>query len=73
MLTSDEELVSCRISGSHSGGPKSSTFWNITQHMQLKVSRRFGGIRRLYIPQRRLTFNGLHGILFQKTRVFKLL
>jgi hypothetical protein len=35
------------------------------------VERRFGGIcRRYFPPKRRLKFNGLHGIISQKTELF---
>jgi hypothetical protein len=83
---------------------KSTVFWDIMPCSPLKVSRRFGGICRLYVqgqrkswarnllsrwffvwlflwlwrwrrrilPKRRLTYNGLHGIISQTIIPFKL-
>jgi hypothetical protein len=62
---------------------KSSMFWDITQHSPMKVNRLFSRTllccliysrpwrwRRHIPPKRRLTFNGLHGIVSQKIELF---
>jgi hypothetical protein len=60
---------------------KSTIFWGITPCSPLKVNRRFGGTYRLhlqsrrtrwkrYSPKRRMTFNGLHGVISQKIVFF---
>jgi hypothetical protein len=48
---------------------KSSVFWDITPCRPLKVNRSFGGCKRHFPPKRRLTFNGLHGVISLKTEL----
>jgi hypothetical protein len=44
---------------------KSSVFWDTTLRSPLEVNRRFD-----VHPKRRLTFNGIHGVISQKTELF---
>jgi hypothetical protein len=48
---------------------KNSIFWVITPCITSKFNRSFGGARRHVPPKRQLIFNGLHGVISQKTEI----
>jgi hypothetical protein len=52
-------------------GMKSPVFWDITQRSPLKVNRVSEERGSAYVPpKRRLTFNGVYGVIPQKTELF---